>query len=696
MGIEIVSLVIAAFVEGSVGIAALLRNYKSRVCRSFALLMGVLFVHDVLKLIYSFQTPEVFRNPELYVLTTLLAGPSILWFLGNIVPAYQPRLIRWTWVYLVLVVAAFPVLIFWIYRQYGNLSFLVSDLLFLVPGFLWVWILRMGAKQSSLTRERLRLRFAYYGGLLTFLAFVTNALQSLGVGIAELGTLARAVYAVFIFLSFVQKELITAEEVVGRVTSFGVISLVLSTIYYLLVSWVGGKSGLFFFNTLIASFVILILFEPIQKLARFLTKRVFLRRNLFLEEELAAFSAELLGNVDVNDIGGKFKERLRRWFTVERAQFFLRQRECFGAVDSKNEISFANPLVEYMNLRRGRPFVLETIESDRDSFYSSDARKFCHSCIQSMRELGVDLVFPFIQGNQLQGFMAVATGEGTVVSNTQLRLFGPICRQIALAIQNAETFSRVRDRDKLAAVGEMAAGMAHEIKNPLGAIKGAAELLSSEESKNGKQKEYLQIILDETDRLNRVLSNFLDYAKPRRQHLKSKCDVQKVILHTANLIRLPVQLEMPKQDLVLEADPESLKQVLLNLLLNAEQAVQQGGAEKKEIRIQVRHPAATDRLSVVKDLPIYKVWEGWKKGGNVMKEGKGKQIEIEVSDAGPGIRKEDMPHLFLPFFTTKAQGTGLGLAICERIVQEMGGRLTARNGPLGGASFLIQLPLGQI
>ena len=163
----------------------------------------------------------------------------------------------------------------------------------------------------------------------------------------------------------------------------------------------------------------------------------------------------------------------------------------------------------------------------------------------------------------------------------QLRLFIPVSRQIALLLKNAQVFTYLRNRDKLAAVGEMAAGLAHEIKNPLGAIKGAAQLLKEESEQSAERtkesREFLNIILDETDRLSIVLTEFLDYAKPRRYYPQPSCDPVRVIEHTASMIlrdsKINVEIESEKQGLTIEADPEILKQVLLNLFINAVQAM---------------------------------------------------------------------------------------------------------------------------
>lgn len=338
--------------------------------------------------------------------------------------------------------------------------------------------------------------------------------------------------------------------------------------------------------------------------------------------------------------------------------------------------------------------MLETIESDRDSFHSAQPRRFCQSCLESLRKIGADFIIPLLHESRLVGFCAVSTGERLALSNEQLRLFTPVARQIALSLKNVQAFALLRDRDKLAVVGEMAAGLAHEIKNPLGAIKGAAQLLKTEtsvgESPSG---EFLKIILDETDRLSGVLTDFLDYAKPRRTYPQTSCDPLRVIEHTAALIlqdsKINIEMVSERTGIRIEADPEGLKQVLLNLFLNAIQAMQ-GFTDSPNLKIEVREIRPKKLFPLAESLPLYKIWEGWQALTNSPSRA---FLEISVKDNGVGIAAEDLSRIFVPFYTTKPKGTGLGLAVCQRLIEGMGGSIHVRANRPAGTVFTIHLPL---
>ena len=266
-----------------------------------------------------------------------------------------------------------------------------------------------------------------------------------------------------------------------------------------------------------------------------------------------------------------------------------------------------------------------------------------------------------------------------ILSNEQLRLFIPVAREIALVLKNSQTFAHLRDKDRLVTVGEMAAGMAHEIKNPLGAIKGAAELLRENLGTTEKKgEEFLQIILDESRRLSDVLTDFLNYARPRREQVDVNCDPVRVIEHTAALIpreaNIKVQIQCEKEGIRAEIDPEILKQVLLNLFLNAHHAMQGFTPEPRLVVSvkEIRQPRLWSLLDITAQSNI---------------------LEIEVADNGQGVSPEDLQRIFLPFFTTKSKGTGLGLAICQRLVEAMGGSILAKPNSPQGTIFTIHLPL---
>lgn len=220
----------------------------------------------------------------------------------------------------------------------------------------------------------------------------------------------------------------------------------------------------------------------------------------------------------------------------------------------------------------------------------------------------------------------------------------------------------LRRSERLAALGKMAAGVAHELRNPLSSIKGLALVLRSRFLDDNKDRETATILVHEVERLNRSISELLDYARPQ-QLQKKWVDLQSLLHKAVSLIRIDAEtagVELTtffQDDLpMVNADEDKLNQVLLNLLLNGIQAMEEGGT--LDIRV-----GATDR-----------------------------KVEIVVTDSGCGISEEDLGHVFDPYFTTKPEGTGLGMAMSAKIVEEHGGEIHLQSKLGQGTSVIVEIP----
>lgn len=227
-----------------------------------------------------------------------------------------------------------------------------------------------------------------------------------------------------------------------------------------------------------------------------------------------------------------------------------------------------------------------------------------------------------------------------------------------------DSFEGMKRAERLFSLGQLSAGLAHEIRNPLASIAGAVRLLRRTVQPVEKQVECLDIIEKESQRLNRLLTRFLDFAKPRPPHFQP-VDVGAVVdtvitlaAHGLGLAGVELRREIEPSLPFPECDAEQLQQVLLNLTLNAIQA----SSESSEVTLAARR-------------------------------GPGDEIVIEVRDQGSGVSPENIDHLFDPFFTTKENGTGLGLPVAHEIVRQFGGALSACRNPDRGMTFSILLPV---
>jgi two-component system, NtrC family, sensor kinase len=229
---------------------------------------------------------------------------------------------------------------------------------------------------------------------------------------------------------------------------------------------------------------------------------------------------------------------------------------------------------------------------------------------------------------------------------------------------------RLRETEKLAEIGNLAAGLAHDIAAPLNVISGRAELLLKSESENPDQRRNVSIIVRQIGRITAIVRNLLDSGQRRLERELRRVDVALVLdgvseFLDGELSRNGIALTRAyPRPLPVHGDSDLLHQVFVNLVLNAVQSLEAAPADRPRA-IALRGRSTPDEITL-----------------------------IEVADTGPGIPVAALPHLFEAFFTTKAKGTGLGLVVARSIVEELGGTLEAANGPGGGAVFKITLPAG--
>lgn len=234
-----------------------------------------------------------------------------------------------------------------------------------------------------------------------------------------------------------------------------------------------------------------------------------------------------------------------------------------------------------------------------------------------------------------------------------------------------EMQEQVRRQERLASIGSLAAGIAHEIRNPLASVSGSVQVLRNELELKDENRNLMDIVVKETDRLNTIISDFLEYARPRStqlQHIELGTMLDETILLLKNSKEFSENISVKRYGsphMIVPGDAQRLRQVFWNLLINACQAMPSGG----EITI-----------SAVPCSPEL---------------GEGAWGQIIIADTGSGIARENLNKIFEPFFTTKPKGTGLGLAIAYRIIQDHDGSITLDSEVGKGTTVAIMLPLLQ-
>jgi len=237
---------------------------------------------------------------------------------------------------------------------------------------------------------------------------------------------------------------------------------------------------------------------------------------------------------------------------------------------------------------------------------------------------------------------------------------------------------RIRMADRLAAVGELSAGIAHEIRNPLASISGSVEVLKDEPSLSEESQKLLDLIIKETGRLNQILTDFLEYSrigpsllsKVELVHLLDEV-IQIVRKHPSYKSSISINRSLSSEVLYVLGEENQIKQIILNLLVNAMEAMEEKGGE---IQISDKGFNQMDQFYFWEEEPDDSDW-----------------IPVAIIDQGKGMTEEQKEKIFSPFFSAKKNGTGLGLAIVHRLVNNLGGRIEFRSQPTKGTVFVVYL-----
>jgi two-component system sensor histidine kinase HydH len=561
-----------------------------------------------------------------------------------------------------------------------------------------LWRVLEVARDIESNAERTRLRTLAWAGVIAAAFAGLDVLALGGAPVPAVGGLVMALYVYFLSQAILLSRLLDLHELLGKVLVFGSLALILAVVYGFLFLWVGDRRGFFLSNTLVASSLILILFEPVKTRLEETATRVFFREQLTFSRGLRRLVSRLMTTIE---LPRAFAAVLDEIYEAKRAThasvFLLDQRGLaftLTAFRGKEPVrgldGSTHPALVAFLLKTSTPLLREAMArrlgrgDDRALSTGDAAPKPADSAAHDAALLGgldalnADLVLPLrVQGNVV-GFLCLRDERlPDAFASDEIAALLAVCDQLAINVENSRLFGVLRERDRLAALGEMSAGLAHEIRNPLAAIKGAAQELDPSTLK-GDDRELMEVIVDEVNRLNGVVTEFLDYARPFRGTFVA-LSVNDAVRRTAQLM----QHDLATMDLVVDldddlpdisGDAERLQQVLINLVLNAADAMGRQG----KVHLSTR------------------VVESFKDAALLGLKAPSRSVEIAVRDEGPGISPAVLNQIFIPFFTTKDRGTGLGLALCQRIVQHHGGQMEVRSVETPardhGATFIIRLP----
>jgi len=301
--------------------------------------------------------------------------------------------------------------------------------------------------------------------------------------------------------------------------------------------------------------------------------------------------------------------------------------------------------------------------------------------ISMMNKLGAEITLPIMLKEKLIGILNLGHKEDkTIYSNEDLELLSTLANQAAIAIENARLYENLkqsqdtlRRADRLSSLGLLTAGLAHEIRNPLVAIRTFTQLLPERYNDAEFREGFQGLALKEVDRICGLINDLLSFARPSKPNVSPEAindaveNITRILETQAKEKNVAIFREFSENLPKVWIDKEQMKQVFMNLILNAIQAMQEGGSLSIATRSVVRTGAD----------PV------------------GEFVQVEIRDTGIGIPEDNLQHIFDPFFTSKDEGSGLGLAVSHQIVQEHGGFVTVESTVGKGTAFFVHVPVAK-
>lgn len=427
------------------------------------------------------------------------------------------------------------------------------------------------------------------------------------------------------------------------------------------------------------------LIMPSSKIKKWILHHIFQRSRTDYRQALTEFSRSLTLIVDFEQLLENLVGKLREIAEIPNILILLRDLETnrFTVADSrgifteeKNDTFFFHPedkLVRWLTINE-TPLIVPESHGIVDYFSKREQN--------ILNEYTIQIIVPLLVMNRVTGMVFLGSKKNDEpFSKEEMELLTTLLSQSALAFENALLYQEQKQRlrkmfraDRLATIGQIAAGAAHEIRNPLTSIRSTIQYLKKK-NQDSDQEEMLGELMEEVDRIDEIIHGLLSFSKPvQPQKEKVQLDVllkQSLTLtaSTARKNRVQVQFESLREPVITKADPSQMKQVFLNIILNAIQAMNEGGT----LIIQM------ERIEKESD--------------------KKKEIYylLRFQDTGCGISEEQLECIFDPFYTTKKEGTGLGLSISYGIVQQHGGEIEVSSRTKGkqkGTTVTVLLPRG--
>ncbi len=560
----------------------------------------------------------------------------------------------------------------------------ISILLLIVLSLVYIawgtWLLIRKLDRARTTRERTRIRFLLGGVLTIFLGYIfINIFHEKGEKMFSFyffSTLLTLFVSLFFFAAIMQYKIFRLSRLITGSMTYTILSSLVLTVYFLVIRGLSNSLGkLFHINSFLFDalliLILIILIRPLEARIEKLIDRLLYKNIYRYRKNFLVFSRELLKYFSTDRLFQEVRKFLKENFFVDTVYIFYKDegepvyRLWKKTTDRSPGFSLQDYLIEYLSRQK------TSVE-----FYDMDHDRLTREQLEFLTKLHISIILPLFYEKELVSFILIPEKNNKkTFTHEEIEILTIFSNEIANALVRNRTIEKIREQERersrmerLAAIGELTAGVAHEIRNPLNTISTSAETLLYKELEEEDKNELLQFILEESQRLNHILSDFLKLSKIRNIHPEETDigDLLRDLSYEAerrNEGKAEVRLVHELRDPVVMLDKDLVYQVLLNLVINALDAIR--------VR-QQKEPDYRGSLSV-------RIREN------------DHDLLFIIEDDGQSIPPEVRERIFNPFYTTKKDGTGLGLSISSNLVKNMGGTLTLEiEGDL--KRFRIELP----
>jgi signal transduction histidine kinase len=634
----------------------------------------------------AFQLSRVMRSGAIFMF------PGILHL--AIAAPERPRS-RWVWKVLVadytffglLVVAnAFDLVVThlrmvqWGYYSVGTSLYNIFTVMVFVNFTTVLMLLAYEYRTTLEPRMRLQLKFWLFGMGVALPLGLTNLLPVYGVPIYPLGNLGSAAWAGIVAYAIVRHRLMDIEVVISKgIAYLGVTVLLVGPAFLIAIAmerFAFGEVHYDFSAGLLALLLAMgVLFPIVRARAEARVERSLFPEKQEIRATLDGFARSVIRILDRERLSRELCEALREGLRLDDVALFLAEdlrgryevRRIVGRAPVVTGLNAEDQFIHLLN-RRGEPVLRDELGDDRSAQVDSARAEAV------FRSNGWEVCVPLMSGSLLVGFVglgkkrdlqAFVAGDFDLLAN--------VAAQAAIAFENARLYEELRrSRDiinragRLSALGTLAAGIAHEIRNPLVSIQTFFQLAPQRLADEEFMTSFLKLAETEVQRISSLISELLSFAKSPTASV-GEVDLDELVDRTVTLLapqaraqQIRLERMVPRTRCIILADRDQIMQVLINIVLNGIQATSRDGAVLVETR-EVDYE-------------------------------NGRFCQVEIRDTGAGIPQEMREAIFNPFFTTKDKGTGLGLPIAHRIVVESGGFITVESVEGQGSQFVINLP----